>query len=215
MHNTMQIVGVVKNFNYESLHHPIRPFGFSVTNFFANKYNYVIARLRTNEYSKALAEVEKTWAMVNPGTPFIYSFLDQDFQKNYEKEQHTSRITIYFTIIAILIACLGLFGLAAFYAEQRTKEIGIRKVLGASVGSVTALLSKDFIRLVIVAIIVASPIAWYVMNQWLQNFTYRIQISWWMFVAAGILAILIAVMTVSFQSIKAALVNPVKSLRSE
>ena len=150
-----------------------------------------------------------------PGTPFVYSFLDQDFQRNYEREQRTSRIVVYFTFIAILIACLGLFGLAAFSAEQRTKEIGIRKVLGASVTNLAALLSKDFIRLVLVAILIASPIAWYGMNKWLQSFAYRIEISWWMFLAAGLLAILIALITVSFQAIKAAIANPVKTLRTE
>ena len=137
------------------------------------------------------------------------------FQRNYEKERRTSSVIMYFTLIAVLIACLGLFGLAAFSAEQRTKEIGIRKVLGASVTDVTALLSKEFIKLIIVAIIIASPLAWYCMNKWLQNFAYRITISWWMFVAAGSLAIIVALMTVSFQAIKAAVANPVKSLRTE
>ena len=178
---TMQIVGVVKNFNFESLHNEIKPYGFT-TGVFANRYGYVIASLKTNDYSRLLEEIEKSWIKLNPGTPFVYSFLDQDFQRNYEKEQRTSRIVVYFTFIAILIACLGLFGLAAFSAEQRTKEIGIRKVLGASVANVTALLSKDFIRLVLVAILIASPVAWYGMNKWLQGFAYRIEISWWMFV---------------------------------
>lgn len=214
LQGSMQIVGIVKNFNFESLHNEIKPYGFT-TGVFANKYGYVIASLKTNDYSRLLGEIEKAWIKLNPGTPFVYSFLDQDFQRNYEKEQRTSRIVVYFTFIAILIACLGLFGLAAFSAEQRTKEIGIRKVLGASVANVTTLLSKDFIRLVLVAIVIASPVAWYGMNKWLQGFAYRIEISWWMFLAAGLLAVFIALITVSFQAIKAAIANPVKSLRTE
>jgi putative ABC transport system permease protein len=214
-HNTMQIVGVVKDFNFESLHNPIRPFAFSVNGLFASKYNYTIVRIATGDYSRTLAAVEKVWNKVNPIAPFVYSFLDQDFQRNYEKEERTSHIVIYSTSIAILIACLGLFGLAAFSAEQRTKEIGIRKVLGASIVNVTLLLSGDFIRLALLAILIASPIAWYGMHQWLQNFNYRIGISWWMFAAAGGLAVVIALITVSFQSIKTALANPVKSLRAE
>ncbi len=213
-HGLFQITGVVKNFNFESLHTDIKPCGFT-TGAFANKYGYVIASVNTNNYPQLIKDVEKSWNKLNAGTPFLYSFIDQDFQRNYEKERRTSNIIVYFTIIAILIACLGLFGLAAFSAEQRTKEIGIRKVLGASVTDVTALLSKDFIKLIIVAIIIASPIAWYCMDKWLQNFAYRITISWWMFAAAGSLAVIVALMTVSFQAIKAAIANPVKSLRTE
>lgn len=213
-HGSLQIVGVVKDFNFESLHNQIQPFGFT-TEIFANKYSYLIASLNTNNYSSVLKKIEATWMKLNPGVPFSYSFLDQDFQHNYEKEQRASGLVSYFTIIAIVIACLGLFGLSAFAAEQRTKEIGIRKVLGASAGQVTMLLSKEFIRLVIVAILIASPVAWWTMNKWLQNFAYHTTPGWWIFIAAGILAVLIAILTISFQSIKAALANPVKSLRSE
>lgn len=210
----MQIVGVVKNFNFESLHSEIKPYGFTAGRF-GNKFGYVIASLKANNYSGLVTEIERTWAKLNPAIPFVYSFLDQDFQRNYEKEQRTSRIVMYFTFIAILVACLGLFGLSAFSAEQRTKEIGIRKVLGASAGNVTTLLSKDFIKLVFIAIVIASPVAWYFMNKWLQDFAYRVTISWWMFAAASLLAVLVAVMTISFQAIKAAMANPVKSLRTE
>lgn len=152
---------------------------------------------------------------VIPGAPFNYSFLDQDFQRNYEKDQLASSIVLNFTVITILIACLGLFGLAAFSAEQRTREIGIRKVLGASVTNVAALLSKDFMKLVVIAIVIASPLAWYIMNQWLQNFAYKVSVSWWMFAVTGVLAVFIALATVSFQAIKSALANPVKSLRPD
>jgi len=213
-HAVLEIVGVVKNFNFESLHNEIKPCGFT-TGVFANKYGYVIASVKTNDYSGVLANIEKSWTVINPGTPFVYSFLDQDFQRNYEREEQTSRIIVYFTIIAILIACLGLFGLAAFSAEQRIREIGIRKILGASVTDVTALLSKDFIKLILIAIVIASPVAWYVMNKWLQAFAYRINITWWMFAAAALSTVLVALITVSFQSIKAAIANPVKSLRTE
>jgi putative ABC transport system permease protein len=210
----MQIVGVVKNFNFESLHNQIQPCGFT-TGTFANRYGYFIASLNTNNYSDILKKIHGAWTRLIPNVPFEYSFLDQDFQRNYEKEQRTSSIVTCFTTIAILIACMGLFGLAAFSAEQRTKEIGIRKVLGASVSQVTALLSKDFIGLVSIAVIIALPLAWLAMNKWLQSFAYRANISWWVFVVAGITAIIIALLTVSFQAIKAAVANPVKSLRTE
>ena len=214
LHGEMEIVGVVKNFNFESLHNKIQPHGFT-TGTFANRYGYLIASLTTNNYTSVIKKINNTWTKLNPAVPFEYSFLDQDFQRNYEKEQRSSGIVSYFTIIAILIASLGLFGLSAFSAEQRIKEIGIRKVLGASVGQVVTLLSKDFIGLVSIAVFIASPLAWWGMNKWLQNFEYRINISWWMFVLAGFIAVLIALITVSFQAIKAAVANPVKSLRTE
>jgi putative ABC transport system permease protein len=209
------VTGVVKDFNFESLHTVIKPLGFSINGFFANSSNYTIARLQAGDYSQVLKAVERTWNKVNPNAPFEYSFLDQDFQRNYEKEERTSQIVIYCTAIAIFIACLGLFGLAAFSAERRTKEIGIRKVLGASVFNVTMLLSGEFIRLAALAILIACPIAWYGMHLWLRNFAYPVGISWWMFMAAGGLAIAIALITVSFQSIKTAVSTPVKSLRTE
>jgi len=211
----MTITGVVKDFNYESLHTAIKPLGFSINVFFANSSNYTIARLQAGNYAQTLKAVEKTWNKINPSAPFEYSFLDQDFQRNYEKEERTSHIVIDSTVIAILIACLGLFGLVTFSAERRTKEIGIRKVLGASIMNITLLLSGEFIRLAGLAILIASPLAWYGMHLWLRNFAYPIAISWWMFVAAGGLAIVIALITVSFQSIKTAVSNPVKSLRTE
>jgi putative ABC transport system permease protein len=214
-HRTMVIVGVVKDFNFESLHNTIKPFGYTLNNWFADKYNYAIINTQSNDYTTLLKDIEKVWNKVNPATPFVYSFLDQDFERNYEKEQRTASMVAYFTCMAIFIACLGLFGLVAYSAEQRIREIGIRKVLGASAASVTFLLSKDFIRLILVAIVIASPIAWYGMNKWLQNFAYQIHISWWMFLAAGCMAVVIALITVSFQSLKAALSNPVKALRSE
>jgi putative ABC transport system permease protein len=159
--------------------------------------------------------LQQEWKKVEPHTPFEYSFLDQDFDALFQAEQNLSRIFSIFTSLAIFIACLGLFGLAAFTAEQRTKEIGIRKVLGASVLSVIHLLSQDFLKLVILANIIAWPLAWYIMNIWLQDFAYRIVIEPWVFVTAALLAIITALLTVTFQALKAAKTNPVESLRSE
>jgi putative ABC transport system permease protein len=159
--------------------------------------------------------VQNEWRKLNPNEPFEYSFLDADFLKNYEAESRLSALVGYFTMIAIIISCLGLFGLATFSAEQRTKEIGIRKVLGASVTGVVALLSKDFLKLVGIAVVIASPLAWYIMNRWLQDFAYKTNIGFSVFAITTLAAMLIAVITISFQAIRAALSNPVKSLRTE
>ncbi|MBE9462272.1 ABC transporter permease [Dyadobacter subterraneus] len=209
----MVVVGVVQNFNFESLHNEIKPYGFTTA--IANKHQYFIANVRSENYGQLLSTLQESWKKLNPESPFTYSFLDQDFQKNYEKEQRTSHLVTYFTFIAVIIACLGLFGLAIFSAEQRTKEIGIRKVLGASVMSIIGLLSREFLVLILFAILIATPLAWYGMSRWLQDFAYKIKIEWWIFAVTGILTIVIALLTVGFQSIKAALMNPVKSLKSE
>lgn len=214
-HYTLNIVGVTKDFHFESLHNPIKPFAFSTTNFFANKYSYVIANLQTNNYSKTLSRIEDSWTSIYPNMPFAYSFIDQDFQRNYEKEKRTSGIVVSFTCIAIVIACLGLFGLATFSAETRTKEIGIRKVLGASEAAIVTLLSKDFLKLIVIALVIAFPLSAWAMNKWLSNFAYRIPVSWWMFAVAGGIALLIAFVTISYQSIKSAFANPVTSMRTE
>ena len=210
----LPIVGVVKDFHFKDLHSPIEPYGFQLNNV-SNNYNYMIAHAKTNDLKGLLSSMENVWRRLNPNEPFEYNFLDEDFQKNYEADARLSAIVRNFTIIAILISCLGLFGLATFSAEQRTKEIGIRKVLGASTGNVVGLLSKEFLKLVFIAIIIASPITWLVMNKWLQDFAYRTNISWTVFVITALLAGGIALFTISFQSIKAALANPVKSLRTE
>jgi putative ABC transport system permease protein len=213
-HGALNIVGVVRDFNFEGLQYAVKPIAFS-TGFFASKYNYAIVDFRTGNYQALITKMEKLWGRLNPSSPFEFSFLDQDFQRNYEKEQLTSRVVAGFTAIAILIACLGLFGLSAFSAEQKTKEIGIRKVLGASVKDISGLLSREFIGLVLVGVSLASPIAWLVMNKWLENFAYKIDISWTVFVIAGLIAIVIAIITISFQAIKAGLANPIVSLRNE
>lgn len=207
------IIGVVQDFHFEDLHIPIEPFGFLLSN--KASQNYLIAHLENGNTGNTLAAIEEDWNKLNPTEPFEYSFLDQDFQKNYQAESSLASMIRYFTIIAILISCLGLFGLATFSAEQRIKEIGIRKVLGASVSSLVALLSMDFLKLILLAIILASPLAWYIMNEWLQTFAYRISISWQVFVLTSFLAIMIAVLTISFQAVKAARINPVNNLRTE
>jgi putative ABC transport system permease protein len=178
-------------------------------------YNYLVARTKGENMKQTLTGLEATWKKLNPNEPFEYSFLDQDFQKNYEAEDRQAGLINYFTIVAIIISCLGLFGLATFTAEQRRKEIGIRKVLGASVYGVVALLSKDFLKLVFIAVLVASPLAWWGMNKWLQNFAYQTSIGWQVFVITTFIAIMIAFATISFQAIKAAMASPVKNLRTE
>ena len=167
------------------------------------------------DVSKALSAIESVMKKNNPAYPFEYKFVDEQFNNMFTNETLMSNLSVVFAVLAIIISCLGLFGLAAYTAEQRLKEIGIRKVLGASVAGLAGLLSKDFLQLVGIACLIAFPVAWWMMHNWLQGYEYRIQISWWIFFAAGLLAIIIALGTVSFQSIKAALANPVKSLRSE
>jgi putative ABC transport system permease protein len=210
---SLEIVGVVRDFHFEDLHQPIQPYAFLLNS--SPTFNYLIVHINTAHVENALAFLEQKWKSVLPDVPFEYTFLDEDFQRNYKADARTSNIVSYFTGIAILISCLGLFGLAAFAAQQRTKEIGVRKVLGASVSSIVGLLSKVFIKLIIVAILIASPLGWYAMNRWLQGFAYKINIEWWMFGVAAVLIVGVGLLTISFQSIKAALLNPVKSLRSE
>jgi putative ABC transport system permease protein len=208
-----EVIGVVKDFHFQDLHAPIAPYGFQLNN--VPLYNYIIAHAGNENLSAVLGSLEATWKNLNPNEPFEYSFLDDDFQKNYEAENRLAGMVRNFTIIAILISCLGLFGLATFSAEQRTREIGIRKVLGASVGSIVRLISKEFLVLVFIAIVIASPLSWWVMNRWLQNFAYRIGIDWWMFVVAALIAIVIAILTVSSQALKAAMANPVRNIKTE
>jgi putative ABC transport system permease protein len=206
-----EIIGVVRDFHFESLHKNIKPLAFP----FTGQPPFLVAKVDTDRMVDMISMVEQTWKSVNPATPFAYSFLDQDFMRNYESEKRTSTIILYFTIIAILISCIGLFGLAAFTAEQKTKEIGIRKVLGATTWNITTLVSKEFLVLVLVAILIAAPLGYFAAEKWLENFAYKIDLSIWVFVISGLVAVLIAFGTVSFQAVKAALANPVDSLKSE
>ena len=205
------IIGVIKDFNFQSLRANVTP----LILFMGNNEGGLSIRANAANIPALLNQIKSKWTAFSPNQEFNYTFMNQDFDAVYRTEQRTGTIFVSFTTLAIVIACLGLFGLAAYAAEQRTKEIGIRKVLGASMSTIVQMLSKDFIKLVLIAIIIASPLAWWAMNKWLQDFAYRIHIQWWVLAIAGSGAILIAFITISFQSIKAALTNPVKSLRSE
>lgn len=205
------IVGVVKDFHYASLKQKIEPFIF----FYQPHSWQLLVKTTGKDAPKALKTVENAWKRYNPGFPFSYTFLDQTYESLYKSDERTGSLFNVFACIAIFISCLGLFGLATYTAQVKVKEIGIRKVLGASVANITTMLSRDFLTLIILAIVIATPVAWYAMNKWLQDFVYRASIQWWIFAFAGLAAILIALITISFQSVKAALANPVKSLRSE
>jgi len=205
------IVGVVKDFNFQSLRDNVTP----LILFYGEDRGALSVNISSANIPSLVDKIKTKWTSFSPNEQFSYSFMDADFDSLYRTEQRISTLSVIFTSLAIIIACLGLFGLAAYAAEQRTKEIGIRKVLGASMSGIVGMLSRDFIKLVIIAIVIASPLAWYAMNYWLQDFAYRINIQWWIIALAGTAAILIAFVTISFQSIKAALTNPVKSLRSE
>lgn len=206
------IVGVVKDFHYQDFKNPILPFGFTLNR---GNYNYVIAHLSSEEVGKSLTDIQSIWSKVNSSEPLEFTFLDEDFQKNYEAESRLYAIVGYFTLIAIIISCLGLFGLVTFSADQRVKEIGVRKVLGASVTNIINMLSIEFLKLVGIAILIAIPIGYWAMSKWLQEFEYKINLGWWMFVLAAFLALAIALLTVSSQALKAAITNPIKSLRTE
>jgi ABC-type antimicrobial peptide transport system permease subunit len=205
----MQVIGVVKDFHFESLHQPIKP-GYM----FLLPGNTIVASVQPNNQRQTIAAIERLYEKYNPGFPFTFNFLDEAYQKQYDSETRVSALATYFAGLAIVISCLGLFGLAAFTAQKRRKEIGVRKVIGASVLNITAMLSKDFLRLILISLAIALPASWWLMSNWLQNFAYRIYITPYVFVIAGGAVIVITLFTVSFQSIKAAMANPVKSLRT-
>jgi len=209
------VIGVMGDFHFESMRQKIAPMVLTLPTPSSFFYNRLSIKIAGSNMSAALSTLEKTWRKYLPETPYEYTFLDENFEKLYENEQRQGTIFTVFACIAIFIACLGLFGLSAFSITQRIKEIGVRKVLGANVSTIVTLLSKDFLKLVLVAALIAFPVAWYAMHHWLQDFAYRISIQWWVFVLAAIAASLVALITVSFQAIKAAMANPVKSLRTE
>ena len=212
--NSVEIVGVVRDFNYKSLRTDVNPFMLVCSPLDGDLSNVLVAT-SSGDYQRLLSKIEMIWRHDFAGVPFEYTFLDAEVQRQYETEITLGRIISSFTLMAIVISCLGLFGLAAFSAEQRVKEIGIRKVLGASVPGIVRLLSLDFLKLVLVSLVIATPVAWWATDKWLQSFVYRVPLNWWMFALAGLLALAIALFTVSFQAIRAAVVNPVRSLRSE
>ena len=205
------IIGVVKNFHFESLRQSISPLSFRLGH---DSWSTAF-KISTTDVRTLVKNIERKWKAMVPGIPFSYQFLDDAFDQMYRTEQRVGKLAISFALLAIVIACLGLFGLSSYMSEQRTKEIGVRKVLGASVNNIVTMLSTDFLKLVLIGALIAFPLAWWAMHRWLQDFAYRVGLSWWVFVAAAILALLIAVLTVSFQAIRAALSNPVNSLRTE
>ena len=205
------ILGVVKDFNFKSLKEKVTPLIF----FSRWKGNILYVRTTAATAQQAINAAQKQYKKYAGNIPFSYNFLDKSFEAHYKSEQHAGLLFNVFAGIAIFISCLGLFGLATYTAQMKVKEIGIRKVLGASIAGIIKLISKDFLKLVVVSIVIATPVAWWAMNKWLQGFAYRINISWWVFLSAGAIALLIALITVSFQAIKAAVANPVNSLRTE
>jgi len=210
------VIGVTKDYHYESLHQEIRPMALFLSGgYYTNTERYISLRLQTENISDSIRDIKNNWDDFARNTPFEYSFLDQDFDNLYLNEKQTRKMFSIFSFLAIFIACLGLFGLASYTADRRTKEIGIRKVMGASAVNIVSHLNKGFTRWVFIANVIAWPTAWFVMNRWLQNFAYRIGLSWWMFALAAALSMLIALLTVSLQTVKAALKNPIESMRYE
>jgi ABC-type antimicrobial peptide transport system permease subunit len=208
------VVGVIKDFILESPYQPIAPMvivGPRSLNFYVMNMKFNPANTTSDNLKKA----ESIFKKYNPSYPFEYNFLDERYAAKFTNEKRTGQLAALFAGLTIFISCLGLFGLASFTAENRIREIGIRKVLGASVFGITRLLSRDFLKLVTISFLIAAPVAWFVMNSWLQSYDYRVPISWWVFVLTFLLSILIALLTISFQSVKAAMTNPAKSLRSE
>jgi putative ABC transport system permease protein len=210
---TPVVIGVVKDFHYRPFKEKVMPQMFHQFNDYA-PYKFFV-RLKPGNPSPALSAMNKAWSSIVADLPFKYNFLDESLDNFYKSERKWSNIIGWAGGISIFLACLGLFGLAALAAINRTKEIGIRKVLGASLPVIVKLLSKDFLKFVVLAVVIATPVAWYFMNKWLQDFAYRISIGWWVFIAAGSLAILIAFITIGFQAVRAGIANPVKSLRTE
>jgi putative ABC transport system permease protein len=208
---TLHVVGVIRDFNFNSLREVVTPLAF----FSGGNPGSVAIRLNRTDIPGLVDRVHAAWTSMVPSQPFVYSFMDDDFNNQYQSEQRMGGIAVFFAALAIFVACLGLFGLVTYAAEQRTKEVGIRKVLGASVQNIVGLLSRDFIGLVLISALIAFPLAWWAMHRWLQDFAYHVSIGWWVFAASGALALFIALATVSFQAIKAALANPVKSLRTQ
>lgn len=207
------IIAILKDFHTQSLREPIKPVIIDVKE--NENFGVIIVRTQAGKTKQALASMAQVYRDINPAYPFAYQFVDEEYRKLYSTEQVIGGLSVLFASLAILISCLGLFGLVMFAAEQRVKEISVRKVLGASLGQIVALFSKDFLQLVLIAFLIASPIAWLSMHHWLQDFAYRVEISWWIFALAGASSLLIALLTLTYQAIKSANANPVKSLRSE
>ncbi len=211
----LQIIGIVKDFHFESMHTTVKPSYMILQKEGANPWFKIMTRIKGDHQQETIASIQHLYETYNPGFPFTFNFLDEAYQKQYDSEKRVSVLSKYFAGLAIIISCLGLFGLAAFTAQKRRKEIGIRKVIGASIGNITTMLSKDFLVLIFISLVIAFPVSWFLMNNWLQGFAYRIKITPFVFVIAGASVIIITLITISFQSVKAAIANPVKSLRIE
>jgi len=209
--NVRYVIGVLRDFNFESLHKPVEALMIE----YSKGGNRLSLKIDARHAEEAISHLKKTWKTSVPDIPLEYAFVDESIEKQYGNENKMQGIFYAFATLSLIIACLGLFGLSIFVVERKVKEIGIRKVLGASVPTIVGLLSKNFMKLVLIAAVIASPVAWYFMNEWLQDFAYRVDIGWWVFALAGSVALLIALITVSFRAVKAALANPVKSLRTE
>jgi putative ABC transport system permease protein len=207
----------VKDFNVSSLHETIEPFALfhNQSKTYNLAHSYITVRIRAADMRKSISDLGDQWKQFIPGTPFDYSFLDDELDAQYRTEQLMGTIFGIFTFLSIFVACLGLFGLSLYTVERRTSEIGVRKVLGASVQSIVSLLSRDLLKMILISAVIAFPVAWLAMAKWLEDFAYRTEIRWWIFFLAALSAVIVALLTVSYQSIKAALANPVQSLRSE
>jgi cell division protein FtsX len=207
------IIAVLKDYHTQSLHEPIKPIMLDIKEY--EDFGVIMVRTQPDKTKEALASLAKVYKDVNPNYPFAFQFVDEEYKKLYNSELIISQLSVLFATLAILISCLGLLGLVIFASEQRVKEIGIRKVLGASLSQIITLFSKDFLQLVLLAFLIAAPLAWYFLHQWLQDFAYKISLSWWIFALAGGISVLIALLTMSYQAVKSAMANPVKSLRAE
>ena len=210
-HEFYTVIGVINDFHFESLRETITPLSLVI----GKNPGSLAIKLNAGDFAQTITQIEAIWTQLAPELPFNYYFMDASFDDTYQADQRLGKLFVIFTVLSILVACLGLFGLAAFNAEKRTKEIGIRKVLGASVGQISFRLTVDFLKLVAISVLISLPLGWYVMNKWLEDFSYKIEISWWVLAIAAFMAVAIAILTVSYQSIKAAIANPVKSLRTE
>lgn len=211
--SSFEVIGVMEDYHQISLKEKIKPMILQVPE--DPRYNLMVIKVDNEHFDETLSSIEATWKQVVNDTPFEYSFLDENLQKQYDEDRRVARIISGFTFIAMLISCLGLYGLSTYMAERRFKEIGVRKVMGANVGQIVRLLSTEFVKLVLIAFAIATPLAWYGMDKWLTGFAYHIDVDALIFVYAGLLSLAVALLTVSYESIRAALTNPIKSLRSE
>ena len=209
----MKVLGVVKDFNFQSLHKPVEPMGLVM--YADMPINYLLVKVRPDNLPVIMARLKAIWAQIAPRSEFRGSFIDENINRQYNREERFTQIFVYAAVVAIVLSCLGLFALAVLAIMQRTREIGIRKALGASAGSIVQLITKDFVKLIFIAMIIATPLAWYFMNTWLENFAFSVQIKWWWLLAAGLLALAVALCTIGYQSLRAAFANPVKSLKTE